>query len=241
MNFLKYESIGNDFIILINASNISEKKITILCDRHKGVGADGVLVLSKIKNQSFSLDIYNADGSKASMCGNGLKIIGRYLKDNNPSHSFFWVKVENRSYQIFVDKNEVKLYLPLPKKVKLGKHPIYKIGNLHMLVENLKEDEHLLLAKLYPNVNVSSYIVKKNLKKSVFLRTYEVGVGFTLSCGSASLCLFKLLIDNGYKEKTLEVSTRGGSFLLINKGKWIVLTGTPKFIFKGELNDEIFF
>lgn len=242
MKFLKYESNGNDFIILINTSNINAKKITILCDRHKGVGADGVLTLFENKNQSFSLDIYNADGSKALMCGNGLKIIGRYLKDHYPNYPFFWVKVCNKSYQIFANKEEVKLFVPLPKKVNKGKQVIYDIGNLHMLVENLTEDKQLLLAKLYPNVNVSSYIIKKNLKiKSVFLRTYEVGVGFTLSCGSASLCLYKLLIDNGYKENKLNIITPGGGFLLGKKGNHLILTGKPKFLFEGEWNDEIFF
>lgn len=242
MKFLKYESNGNDFIILINTSNICAEKITILCDRHRGVGADGVLMLSKNKDQSFSLDIYNSDGSKASMCGNGLKICGRYLKDYYPNYPFYWVKVCGKSYQIFVNKEKVKLFMPIPKKVKIDKRIIYDIGNLHLLVENLNEDEQILLAKHYPKINVSSYKIKKNLKiKSVFIRTYEVGVGFTLSCGSASLCLYKLLIDQGYKENKLNVATLGGEFSLHKKGNRLVLTGNPKFIFEGEWNNEIFF
>ena len=240
MKFKKYESNGNDFIVLITTSNINKKNISRLCDRHYGIGADGVLVLKKLKNQSFSLSIFNADGSEASMCGNGLKIIGKCLKEEYSSIPFFWVKIKNQSFQIFVKDNYVKVYIPLAKKVNDEGYPIYEIGNTHMLVETIEEDKQLLLAELYPEVNVSSYVLKKSNIYNVFLRTYEVGVGFTKSCGSASICLYSLLIDQGYKGDVLHVLTAGGEFDLMRKGNRLVLTGYPKMLFIGEFNDEIF-
>ena len=236
MKFKKYESFGNDFIVL-EKEKLTNKTIISLCDRHKGVGGDGVLILTQIKNQSFRLTIFNADGSEASMCGNGLKIVGKYLKEKYPSKPFFWIKVKEKFYQVFANENEVMVKMPMPTKVEIDKYSAYQIGKLHMLVENVEEENIRLLASIYPNFNVSSYFIKS--VNSVSFRTYEVGVGFTLSCGSASCCLFKLLIDQGYPYNELYVETRGGTFKLIRKDNSLYLTGNPRMVFKGEYCDEI--
>lgn len=85
-NFSKYQGIGNDFIIfnnLENKINLKEISIVKLCDRHFGVGADGVILLETSENADFKMGFFNNDGSQAEMCGNGIRCLAAYIRDNN--------------------------------------------------------------------------------------------------------------------------------------------------------------
>lgn len=84
MNFVKMQGCGNDYIYLRDTAGIPEEKGTFvrkLCDRHFGIGADGVIVIHTGDGitADFEMEIYNADGSKAEMCGNGILCVGRYV------------------------------------------------------------------------------------------------------------------------------------------------------------------
>jgi diaminopimelate epimerase len=83
--FYKYHGLGNDFVLI----DAVEKPIKMdaqtaqrLCDRHTGVGADGILMVLPSKKAPFRMRIYNADGSEAQMCGNGLRCFARHLIDH---------------------------------------------------------------------------------------------------------------------------------------------------------------
>ncbi|MBQ3848786.1 MAG: diaminopimelate epimerase [Clostridia bacterium] len=85
MKFVKMHGIGNDYIY---ADCIAENKIDDparlairISDRHKGVGSDGLILISKGEKAEFRMDIFNADGSQAQMCGNGIRCVGKYLFD----------------------------------------------------------------------------------------------------------------------------------------------------------------
>lgn len=84
VDFSKWQALGNDYII-IDARDLPFKltgpRATLLCDRHFGIGADGVLIWKESIKADFKLEIFNPDGSRAEMCGNGVRILGRYLVD----------------------------------------------------------------------------------------------------------------------------------------------------------------
>jgi len=83
MNFTKLQGAGNDFI-LVEASNISHgwSQVAIaVCDRHFGIGADGLLVLLPSHLADFQMHIFNPDGSEAEACGNGLRCLAKYVID----------------------------------------------------------------------------------------------------------------------------------------------------------------
>lgn len=85
MRFSKYEALGNDYLVVESddvGGYLSPAFIQRLCDRHYGVGADGLLV-SGAASSRFSLRIFNPDGSEAEKSGNGLRIYARYLWDRN--------------------------------------------------------------------------------------------------------------------------------------------------------------
>src|SRR5689334_12984520 len=80
--FFKGHGLGNDYIVVDRASvgiKLTPARIRALCDRHRGVGSDGVLELVPSRRADFGLRIYNPDGSEAEKSGNGLRIFARYI------------------------------------------------------------------------------------------------------------------------------------------------------------------
>lgn len=85
MDFTKWQGCGNDFVLV----DCLQEKIRDyaafarkVCDRHYGVGADGILVVLPSEKADFCMRIFNTDGSEAEMCGNGIRCFARYLYDN---------------------------------------------------------------------------------------------------------------------------------------------------------------
>lgn len=82
MNFVKMHGLGNDFIVFenLNDSPIDYKRLAVkVCDRHFGVGADGILIVRKSNVADIRMEIINSDGSLAEMCGNGIRCFCKYV------------------------------------------------------------------------------------------------------------------------------------------------------------------
>ncbi|KAA3635643.1 MAG: diaminopimelate epimerase [Calditrichaeota bacterium] len=87
ISFKKYHALGNDFIIVESKTKLTAQKLSklalLICDRNKGVGADGILYLSTSKKADRKFIIYNSDGSQAEKSGNGLRIAALYLYEKD--------------------------------------------------------------------------------------------------------------------------------------------------------------
>jgi diaminopimelate epimerase len=84
INFSKLHGQGNDFIIIDAISreiHLEKAEMLKMCDRHFGIGADGIILVRKLKDGCFFMDYYNADGTVAEMCGNGIRCMARFLID----------------------------------------------------------------------------------------------------------------------------------------------------------------
>lgn len=82
----KYHGLGNDFLILdrrASGRDLRESTVRQLCDRRRGIGADGVLVLLPSRSGSARMVVHNADGSIAEMCGNGIRCVVKYLVERS--------------------------------------------------------------------------------------------------------------------------------------------------------------
>ena len=64
-----------------------EKLAVALCDRHYGIGADGMLLILPSEKADFKMELYNADGSSAGMCGNGIRCLGKYVSEHEMTKS----------------------------------------------------------------------------------------------------------------------------------------------------------
>lgn len=84
VNFSKLESAGNDFVLIEDDSGLSDYNGFAIqaCNRHFGIGADGVLVINRVSSESVGMRVFNADGSEAEACGNGLRCLVKYALDN---------------------------------------------------------------------------------------------------------------------------------------------------------------
>src|ERR1700748_2629162 len=85
LRFTKMNGAGNDFVLIDNRSGaykFSPEQIGLLCDRHRGVGADGVLLVEAPADKAdFRMRYFNADGGEAEMCGNGARCFARFVKE----------------------------------------------------------------------------------------------------------------------------------------------------------------
>ena len=89
MKFTKMQGTGNDFIVIEPDSKPHDwvKLATDVCDRHYGIGADGILLLLPSKSADFRMRILNSDGSEAEICGNGLRCLVKYFVAKMPARS----------------------------------------------------------------------------------------------------------------------------------------------------------
>lgn len=85
MQFTKMHGLGNDFIVadrLAGGADEDWAQLAVrMCDRHFGIGADGILLLLPTEGADFRMRIFNSDGSEAENCGNGIRCLGRYYRD----------------------------------------------------------------------------------------------------------------------------------------------------------------
>src|SRR5205823_4366962 len=90
LRFTKMNGAGNDFILIDNRAgdiHLDRNQIARLCDRHRGVGADGILLLEEPSNQAdFRMRYFNADGGEAEMCGNGARCFARFANRISGAH-----------------------------------------------------------------------------------------------------------------------------------------------------------
>ena len=228
INFTKGHGTGNDFVIILDEVgqlDFSELEIQQLCDRNFGVGADGLIVVRPTKGSeveslladesgaTWFMDYRNRDGSKAEMCGNGIRVMARYLVDNE------LVKIEQGSTLPIATRAGLKDLTATANgfAVDLGLFSIDEsevlvraaglrvsrpglsvdLGNPHAVVAlaDLDELEDLDLYKvpiLDPEPangsNVEFVVVDEPLIQegiaSLTMRVFERGVGETLSCGT---------------------------------------------------------
>ncbi len=156
MNFTKMQGAGNDFI-LIEASNLSHnwsQTATAMCDRHFGVGADGLLLVLPSNIADFRMRMFNPDGSEAEACGNGLRCLARYVADKGLwSRKFEGGKLDKESpdveladtvfHEVLIETVSgiriVKLYKAAGKvdkiQVSMGK-PKFGADDIPVLIEN---------------------------------------------------------------------------------------------------------
>lgn len=122
MKFTKMHGCGNDYIYIDcfkeTVSNESELAVK-LSDRHFGVGGDGIIIIKKGTNADFEMVMYNADGSRGAMCGNGIRCVAKYVYDNGLTDKTS-MTVESMGAVKYIDVN-VENGKVVSAKVDMGK------------------------------------------------------------------------------------------------------------------------
>lgn len=261
-SFSKYSGCGNDFIIFDNRSltfPLQESLIQQLCHRQKGIGADGVILLEPTQNAHFKMRIFNADGSEAEMCGNGIRCLVKFIQDLGISGQAFNIetlagnlKVEFLNQDIAVDMTEPKDIHWFLSMYSWNLHYL-DTGVPHAVIfcENLEE---INLNEWGPKIRCHSDFDPKGVNVNfaqldaegkILLRTYERGVEReTLACGTGATAT-ALTAAAVYELKSpIHVQVRSGDILTIafhydgNSFTNIRLIGPAKRIFMGKIELE---
>jgi diaminopimelate epimerase len=255
--FFKYHGAGNDFIMIDNRDgsfNVKNtKNIRLLCDRHFGIGADGIILLEKQKNYDFKMVYINSDGSIGSMCGNGARCIVSFAHNilkiiENPKKIKF-IAIDGKHEAEILKNGQVKLKMQNMNNINTRNDlPFVICGTTPhniMFVENLKKFPVFETGQKIRNsdpggVNVNFVEIKNNI---VNIRTYERGVeNETLACGTgATSVAIACSYLNKIKSNTCHIKMPGGNLTVEfekNKNgsyKNIYLTGPAVCVFKGEI------
>ncbi|MBS1735025.1 MAG: diaminopimelate epimerase [Bacteroidetes bacterium] len=249
----KYQGAGNDFILLDNreakTNILSEKKIKELCDRHFGIGADGLMIMNAKDDYDFEMIYYNSDGRVGSMCGNGGRCITRFAYDSGikkSSFKFFAVDGDHESTIDFEKKVSLKM-IDVNQVDFLLNHYLLNTGSPHYVkfvpdVYNLdvvKEGSAIRFSKDFSENGVNVNFVQTISEDEIYVRTYERGVeDETLSCGTGvtASALVAAHNDNGFN--AVCVRTKGGKLQVEfeksgeNNFTNIWLSGPAEFVFQ---------
>jgi diaminopimelate epimerase len=243
LSFVKMNGAGNDFVVLDNRTGrlqLSPKQIAHLCDRHRGVGADGVLIVETPLRAGvdFRMRYYNSDGGEAEMCGNGARCFARFaaalLDAGEPAKSVAFETQAGAITAELCDDGTVQLAMSEPHSFqepaflsyngKRGEVCFLNTGVPHAVVfvedvnavdvegdgRALRYHEHF--APAGTNVN----FVQARGPGTLLVRTYERGVeGETLACGTGVTAAALLHHTRTNSPSPIAVTVRGGDTLHI--------------------------
>ena len=243
LKFVKMEGLGNDFVLVGPEVNVDGDLVRRLCDRRRGVGADGLLHVSS-SNGVVVMGYWNADGSTAEMCGNGLRCVARYAFDEGlAADAEFDVVTPAGSRRVEVSDQprvetgptsvstpflfENRDFLP----VRVGNpHAVTIVGDVG--ATDVAGIGARLEAATPQGVNVE--FVRVADRSQLEMRVWERGVGETLACGSGMVAAVAAANHLGLVDEVVTVRVPGGEgeVALADDTSW--LTGPARYVFGGE-------
>jgi diaminopimelate epimerase len=264
LRFTKMHGAGNDFVLLDNRSGdvqLTPEDITRICDRHHGIGADGVLLLEKAENGAdFRMRYYNRDGGEVEMCGNGARCFARFAQRVAGSKNELSFETPAGVIGAKLAGELVSLQMSEPTDMRLAleitaegehvrghfintgvPHVVVPVGNIEKIdVQKIGAAirRHELFSPRGANVNFS----EKRGRRRIAIRTYERGVeDETLACGTGVVASALIFAATEIVDGPIGVLVRGGSELTVGfktNGKQftnVTLTGPADFVFEGTI------
>lgn len=253
--FFKFHGTGNDFIMIDGFTTtpfLSSHKIREACNRHTGIGADGLIVVAPSEVYDFEMIYYNSDGSKAKMCGNGARCAAALCQmlgiasgrmsfmAGDGLHYAEVTKTHEALWEVEVTMNDVEF--PFKKDdvyfINTGTEHVVKIVDNVSGIDLMKESPKIRYDERFKPEGVNVNWISM-LPGILTVRTYEKGVeAETLSCGTgvtaSAIVAGMLTYDNIWK-----VETKGGNLevtFIINDEMFtdVKLKGPAKLVFTGE-------
>ena len=266
LRFVKMEGAGNDYVYVngfVEAFplDVAHDLVIKLADRHFGVGGDGVILLLPSAHADVRMVMWNADGSRGSMCGNGVRCVAKLAHDEGLARGPR-VRVEtdagDRDVELVfeseivvgarVDMGEVRILTAPHSFTHEGHTFAYLVGdagNPHAVIF-VDEDPELLPVEAvgrllqeappFPDgVNVEFVHVAED--GSLVQRTYERGSGETLACGSgATVAALAALRTGRVPGPSVQVRLRGGVLTIHACAGHLVMEGPAREVFRGQLD-----
>ena len=260
MRFTKMQGIGNDYVYV----NCMEQQIPDapelarkISDRHFGVGADGLILICPSETADFQMVMYNADGSRAQMCGNGIRCVGKYVYDRGLTQKTE-LTIETRSGNrnlilkpgadgqitfVTVDMGKAAL-LDSMLQLSMGTGVAVSVGNPHVVCFT-KTVMNIPLSLWGPMIEhddrfpdgVNAEFVQVLSEAGLRMRVWERGSGITLACGTGACASAFAAVYRGFcvKDRPIEVVLDGGSlFVTVQSDGTVMMEGPAETVFIGE-------
>lgn len=253
LNFYKYQGTGNDFVIIDNREDIFDKnnadRISLLCDRNFGVGADGLILLENHDSLDFRMVYFNADGNESSMCGNGGRCIVAFANFLNIIKDKAVFEAADGLHNAILANGVISLQMQNVTTIEDREtHVFLDTGSPHHIQLEAKLFDmdvkgcgrQIRYAEPYNETGSNINFVSKISEEKFAVRTYERGVeDETLSCGTGVTAVALAMHYIGEtKSKHLTLQTQGGELQVSfnkegNGYNDIWLTGPSNQVFKG--------
>jgi diaminopimelate epimerase len=266
LHFWKMNGAGNDFVMLDNRDlslRLNKEQIASLCDRHRGVGADGLLLVEPAtEGGDFKMRYYNADGGEAEMCGNGARCFGRFV-NLLYKNSLKSVRFETLAGMISAEfeGDHVRINMSAPHSLKLSQslnvagqqltvhsvntgvpHAVVFVDDLEN-VDVRKIGAGLRYHDAFAPKGTNANFAKVISPNSISIRTYERGVeDETLACGTGMVACGLIHHEVSGASSPVSVKVKGGDTLRIgftetqpHQFQDVTLFGPADFVFEGSV------
>ena len=260
MQFTKMHGLGNDYLYVYgevpdNISALSQR----LSDRHFGAGSDGMIYISPSRIANFKMRIFNADGSEAMMCGNGIRCVGKYVYDKGYTdrtrltvETLSGVKTLNlhlfggRVKTVTVDMGRAEVQDPLTLDaggMEVTGVPV-SVGNPHVVIFTDDADAAPVTvlgpalekhAAFPGGVNVE--FVQVTGENQLRMRVWERGSGVTMACGTGACASAAAAVHAGLCAPNTPITVRldGGPLeILVTEGGALTMRGPAETVYEGE-------
>jgi len=258
MRFEKWQGTGNHHIVVDHdalAFPMSPVRVIELCNAEFGVGADGVLQVS-FEAEGPRMTVWNADGSQAEHCGNGIRIVAAYLARDGrlPDDGLVLTGAERTHVRILGDGLvEVRMgQAVLPNgarttalETRAGRVDLLEVsmGNPHAIVRDDEPDARV--AVLGPELEVHEHFphrtnvefVRTDGPSELTMRVWERGVGETLSCGTGACAVAVAAVVADGAASPVTVHVAGGTLVIdVDEDLSVTMTGPVEHVYSGELS-----
>lgn len=242
------QGLGNDFIVIEGPMQMTSEEVEALCDRRFGIGADGVLVASRL--DPLLMEYWNADGSGAEMCGNGLRCVARFAYDRGWSQERnFQVQTPAgiRTVRVLDDMIETEIGRPsvTGHTDLLGRRlHLIDVGNPHavVVVDDVAGEDVATLGErigtdpqFSNGTNVEFISVEHG---AVTMRVWERGVGETLACGTGMVAGAFVASKTDRLKGSIQVSVPGGTGQVDMREGTAWLRGPVAYSFRGSVGEH---
>ena len=261
MKFTKMQGLGNDYLYIYGEVPENVKEIAVkYSDRHFGIGSDGLIFISPSEVADFKMRIFNADGSEAKMCGNGIRCVGKYVYEKGYTdkteltvETLSGIKTLNlivvygkvKSVSVDMGKTVVQDEITLTAADRTFTAVPVSVGNPHIVVfvndvESFPIEKYGKILEKHPQfpdgVNVEFAEVKDGY---IRMRVWERGSGITLACGTGACATVSAAVKKGLVKENefITVKLDGGELKIKYTDEKVVMTGSAEFIAEGETYD----
>ena len=265
MKFTKMHGLGNDYIYTTEMPADPSALSIRLSKRHFAIGSDGLILVLPSENADFQMRIFNADGSEAKMCGNGIRCVGKFVYDKGLTDKTslaidtlsgikyleLFTGIDGKVEKVSVDMGNSSVSPDLTITANafgfetLTGSPV-SVGNPHYVI--FTEDvSSVPLADIGPVIEhhkafpggVNAEFVQLTGKNHLRMRVWERGSGITMACGTGACASASAAVAKGYcdTDTPITVELDGGNLeIVISKDYTVHMTGPAATAFEGEVD-----